>query len=178
MEGDEERAYYLSGRLPDQFRLPLAWILQYILLAYCIGNYVEEDMHGFGMQLMLKSRSRVLWWSSKCICCVCINLFYFLLLYGMTYGYAWISTGNMSMSGQQIALSLYYGEEVANTSMPELIRMTVLLPVGCDKPHNMRMAVVFPAPLAPRKPKISPCFTLNERWPLQKYRSVFAGIVS
>lgn len=54
---------------------------------------------------------------------------YFLLLYGMTYGYAWISTGNMSMSGQQIALSLYYGEEVANTSMPELIRMTVLLPV-------------------------------------------------
>ena len=37
-------------------------------------------------------------------------------------------------------------------------------PVGCDKPHNMRMAVVFPAPLAPRKPKISPCLTLNEIW--------------
>ena len=124
-----QRPFHFNQNTPDQFRLPLAWILQYILLAYCIGNYVEEDMHGFGMQLMLKSRSRVLWWSSKCICCVCINLFYFLLLYGMTYGYAWISTGNMSMSGQQIALSLYYGEEVANTSMPELIRMTVLLPV-------------------------------------------------
>ncbi len=26
------------------------------------------------------------------------------------------------------------------------------------------MAVVFPAPLAPRKPKISPCLTLNEIW--------------
>ena len=36
---------------------------------------------------------------------------------------------------------------------------------GCDKPHNMRMAVVFPAPLAPRETKKSlPCLTLNEIW--------------
>ena len=31
--------------------------------------------------------------------------------------------------------------------------------VGINKPHNMRMVVVFPAPLAPNKPKISPFFT-------------------
>src|SRR5262245_28271079 len=33
--------------------------------------------------------------------------------------------------------------------------------VGCDRPHRMRMAVVLPAPLAPRKPKISPRCTSN-----------------
>ena len=33
--------------------------------------------------------------------------------------------------------------------------------VGCDKPANMRMAVVFPAPLAPKNPKISPRRTLK-----------------
>ena len=35
----------------------------------------------------------------------------------------------MSISGQKIALSLYYGEEVADTPVPELICMAVLLPV-------------------------------------------------
>src|SRR5687767_10338760 len=31
--------------------------------------------------------------------------------------------------------------------------------VGRNRPHNMRIAVDFPAPLAPRKPKISPGWT-------------------
>ena len=30
---------------------------------------------------------------------------------------------------------------------------------GMDKPQSMRIAVVFPAPLAPKKPKISPSYT-------------------
>ena len=34
--------------------------------------------------------------------------------------------------------------------------------VGLLSPQSIRMAVVFPAPLAPRKPKISPRFTSNE----------------
>ena len=35
--------------------------------------------------------------------------------------------------------------------------------VGLSSPHSMRMVVDLPAPLAPRKPKISPCFTENDR---------------
>ena len=34
---------------------------------------------------------------------------------------------------------------------------------GRSNPHSMRMVVDLPAPLAPRKPKISPCFTENDR---------------
>ena len=34
--------------------------------------------------------------------------------------------------------------------------------VGLLNPLSIRMAVVFPAPLAPRKPKISPRFTSND----------------
>ena len=30
---------------------------------------------------------------------------------------------------------------------------------GVDKPQSIRMAVVLPAPLAPRNPKISPSYT-------------------
>src|SRR5690606_12300892 len=39
---------------------------------------------------------------------------------------------------------------------------TVACPdVGQDNPHSIRIAVVFPAPFAPRKPNISPGFTSN-----------------
>ena len=39
-----------------------------------------------------------------------------------------------------------------------------LPPVGRLSPVSMRMAVVLPAPLAPRKPKISPRWTWKEMW--------------
>ena len=41
----------------------------------------------------------------------------------------------------------------ATTPLPE---------VGFNKPHSIRIAVVFPAPLAPKKPNISPLSTSNE----------------
>jgi hypothetical protein len=34
--------------------------------------------------------------------------------------------------------------------------------VGASRPHIMRMVVDLPAPLAPRKPKISPSRTVSE----------------
>src|ERR1039457_546883 len=36
--------------------------------------------------------------------------------------------------------------------------------VGVSNPHSMRMVVDFPAPLGPRKPKISPLGTWSETW--------------
>ena len=46
------------------------------------------------------------------------------------------------------------------TSMPP----TSAVPdVGFNSPHNILMVVDLPAPLAPRKPKISPCLTENDR---------------
>lgn len=43
----------------------------------------------------------------------------------------------------------------ATTALPE---------VGLLSPQSIRMAVVLPAPLAPRKPNISPLATLNDIW--------------
>src|SRR6185436_10821632 len=37
--------------------------------------------------------------------------------------------------------------------------MIALPELGVDNPHSIRMAVVLPAPFAPRKPKISPLCT-------------------
>src|ERR1039457_4889239 len=36
--------------------------------------------------------------------------------------------------------------------------------VGVNSPHSIRMVVDFPAPLGPRKPKISPFLTRSETW--------------
>src|SRR5687768_256220 len=41
---------------------------------------------------------------------------------------------------------------------------TAVPDVGRNRPHSMRIAVDFPAPLAPRKPKISRGWTSNDRW--------------
>ena len=41
---------------------------------------------------------------------------------------------------------------------------TAVPEVGFSSPHSILMVVDLPAPLLPRKPKISPVFTVNDTW--------------
>lgn len=121
--------FHFDLQTSEDFQLPFAWILQFVLLSYCVGNYVAEDIHGFGMQMMFRSGSRILWWCSKCSCCILINVFYFSILYGVIYAYTWIKTGNVAISGQAMLPTVYYGDELAQVPLREKLFMVVLLPL-------------------------------------------------
>ena len=47
------------------------------------------------------------------------------------------------------------------TSKPATVARPSL---GCDSPHSILIAVVLPAPFAPRNPNISPSCTSNVMW--------------
>lgn len=125
------------GRLPFpqeafqagiSFELPFAWLLLYLLLAYCIGSYVRDDMEGMGAYLMVKSRQRSIWWISKVLWCVLVNVVYFGLLWCVNIGYAWIAVGDVRFEKQEMLLMMQYGSQVAYTETETFLLMTVLLP--------------------------------------------------
>ena len=61
----------------EQFRYPEIWILVMLLISYQILYYPYQDLMGMGKQVLVNSKSRVLWWISKCIWLVCSVLIYF-----------------------------------------------------------------------------------------------------
>ena len=121
--------YHYDPSLMDSFRVPFSWIMEYLLIAYCIGSYVTEDMQGMGIQLMTKSGQRVIWWLSKGIWCIIVNLVYFGLIWGVHLAFSWILTGDVRTMKHEMLIESYYGMEVAQTSVAQLLCMTLLLPV-------------------------------------------------
>lgn len=85
--------YIFNPDVADKFSLPFEWIVQYSVLAYLIGGYIKEDMQGYGVHLMIKSRKRSLWWLSKSIWCVFINVMYFVAIWITNIAFSWIVSG-------------------------------------------------------------------------------------
>lgn len=121
--------YHYDPDVLDSFQVPFSWIMEYLLLAYCIGSYVAEDMQGLGIQLMTKSGQRFIWWMSKCIWCIVVNLVYFGLIWGVNMAFSWIMIGDVHIVKHEMLLEACYGREVVQTPVAQLLCMTLLLPV-------------------------------------------------
>ncbi|MCM1272650.1 MAG: hypothetical protein NC220_03490 [Clostridium sp.] len=77
-----------------KFTLPFGWVTQYLVLAYLIGGYVRKDMKDYGVTLMIKSSNRVIWWFSKCIWCVLVNVLFFTSIMGVNMVFSWVGGKN------------------------------------------------------------------------------------
>jgi hypothetical protein len=111
----------------DPFPIPVYWLAQQIYLAFLVGGYVVKDLAGYGQHLLLRSRTRVVWWASKC----CWNMFCVLLYYlcGILCAgifAAW--TGGFSLQAVSVVLMRDY-QAFAGCDMPALISMMFVLPV-------------------------------------------------
>ena len=64
------------------FQIPVLWMLGLLFPLFITLNYPFRDIKTIGVQLLLRSESRVGWWLAKCVWCLCCTVVYFLLTYG------------------------------------------------------------------------------------------------
>ena len=113
----------------NRFEIPFQWLMIYFLLAYCIGSYVRDDMEGFGMQFMVKSGKRALWWWSKCLWAVLVNGLYFVLLFAVDVSFAWLYSGDSSITIHDMSLVVLYGNQAAEMGVGGIILYTIAVPL-------------------------------------------------
>lgn len=63
----------------DPFMIPFDWLILQSLIGLLIIQYPTQDLHSYGTQLLIRSRSRVFWWISKCIWNFATVLMFYLL---------------------------------------------------------------------------------------------------
>lgn len=85
--------FYLYGGMQEYvpsptnaFIFPAIWILVFAACAFVVLNYPLKDLNGSGQYVLVKAKSRSLWWLSKCGWNVISTLFYhFLLILTMVF---------------------------------------------------------------------------------------------
>lgn len=66
---------------PDTiFNIPFLWFVFMIIPSFLIGCYAVDDLNAYGIQMIVKSRSKLSWWISKTIWCLLSVVSYFVVI--------------------------------------------------------------------------------------------------
>lgn len=84
--------YLFQGAIPfggiytngEQFDFPVQWLLLMGCCCYLNLSYPFQDLDQFGQQVILRTRSRSQWWTSKSVWCLCAAGYCMGLILGTT----------------------------------------------------------------------------------------------
>ncbi len=74
---------YIPGM--QRFTVPAVWLCVYLLCFYFTLSYAHDDFSEGGVQVIIRAKSKLLWWLSKCLWNMLTVSLYFLLLYGVLF---------------------------------------------------------------------------------------------
>lgn len=133
--------YIYRANGSDTFYLPYAWIMQYICLAFLIGGYVKQDMSGYGVHFMYKSKKRTTWWLSKVIWCVFVNVIFFGISWLTYFSCSWINAGNNAFNINKPILRTISNYVLSSENF-ERIAVVIILPFMVGVIHSLIQIIV------------------------------------
>lgn len=121
---------------PDQgfsFDIPVLWLFFHLYLAFMIGSYAWDDLHGIGQQIILKSKSRRMWWLSKCIWNFLSVLVYYLsgavIIFLTLIIFIFMKNGHLAFWPSTDIGTFLHQLNLTGLSKAAVLREAVLLPI-------------------------------------------------
>lgn len=81
--------YKLS--MENVFQFPVTWMLLFVMILFVTLSYPMNNLCGFGNKLLIKGKSRVKWWLSKCIWNLLCNIIFFGIIFTLILSFCSIS---------------------------------------------------------------------------------------
>ncbi len=115
----------VSNNSIDMYKIPIVWLFICVFVLIAVLNYPTKDLYSSGIQTLIRSNKRSLWWFSKCIW----NIAAVTLLYAAGVAGACIAAlffGGFSFDVTNIVLAQAIG---AGMSLTELNLTVFLMPL-------------------------------------------------
>ena len=110
------------------FKVPFEWLMIYICLAYCVGNYVKKSITEFGSAMIVKTGSRTKWWIAKSIWVVILNVVFFMTIYATVFAYYWVFKDGLKFMPNVYVLQMWYGNLLSELEIKDIILIIYLMP--------------------------------------------------
>lgn len=95
----------ISQKEAKLFNPPVEWLIIQFVIAFATGSYAMEDLNTYGRQILLRSRTRLRWWISKCLWATLTAVFCYIVLYATVAIGSFISGDSLSpMVNEQLVL--------------------------------------------------------------------------
>lgn len=83
------------------FQLPIAWLLIMSMVFFLPLSYPLRDLSGYGLQVLVASKSRAFWWISKCFWLGIYSTFLWFIAVGLSLVIAFVASGGVSVGLSQ-----------------------------------------------------------------------------
>lgn len=75
------------------FLIPQEWLIVQIFFIIMVSRYPKTDFDERGYQVLIRSKSKKNWWTSKCVWVLCSTVLYYVILYFIIVVFALFSSG-------------------------------------------------------------------------------------
>lgn len=111
----------------DPFQFPALWMLVMLLILYIVLYYPYKDLMGYGKQVLISTRSRTVWWLSKCGWLVTNALCYFALLYAVVFLFCALIGVPLSLHTSEYFFLYYITSETRVLNFPQTMNLVLLV---------------------------------------------------
>lgn len=95
-----------SPAMGNVFSFPAVWTLIMALLMYITLNYPFDDITGFGRHVLMNSKSRRIWWLSKCAWSVISCALAYALILSVCFIFSLITKAQLSLQVSNYAIAI------------------------------------------------------------------------
>lgn len=126
----------------EAFTMPIIWMVIQLYLAYIIGGYPLNDMKQYGINLLIRTKSRIKWWLGKVIWGVSITAITYAIGYLIVLVLT-MATGG-SIGGMRAETAILYNDDFSAFSNTQMILIMFVFPIiTAISVSILQMAVMF-----------------------------------
>lgn len=118
-----------SPNLDGQYLLPAVWMFNQIMIALIVGNYPVNDLNGYGINTLIRTKSRGKWLLSKIIWVICMVILYYIILYLATFMYVVLTNNSLSLVPSEYITKLFYDIDLCDIHIEYFIAFIILMPI-------------------------------------------------
>lgn len=121
--------YDLNPAQNSFFRLPVIWLGYHLMVAYLVGDYIQDDLSGSGQIFLIYSRKRLNWWVSKYVWTICFVVSLYFVSYILLFIAAVLFNFHFALSiTPQLSIELF-SNDYSITSHFSFLATYVFLPL-------------------------------------------------
>lgn len=89
---------YIPGE--EKFIIPYAWMSTQFLCAFVIFNSINNDLESYGLNMLVFSKNRTMWWLSKCSFSIVVTMIVYAVVYVSAFFISGIYGGGFNFTQQ------------------------------------------------------------------------------
>ena len=113
----------------ERFIMPANWICFQVIVALIVVYYPIRDLSGYGKNTLVRSKSRVLWFTSKIILTVILVALFYVAIYGTTLVFGLFDSGSVSTNLNVDVTNIFYQVDISDIYMPTFIVYMLVVPL-------------------------------------------------